>query len=82
MKGPNCGFFHLCIFLIHDFSNVAIIVAFPHGVSPHEVEGIDEGVHSPWFFLLCIHALEQGLMLETKGNARNVKFALGDLHLI
>jgi hypothetical protein len=68
--------------LIHDLSNVTVIVAFSHGVSPHEVEGIDESVDSPWFLQLCIHALEHGLMLETKGNSRNVKFALGNLHLM
>jgi hypothetical protein len=44
---PNGVFFHLCIFLTHDFSNVAAIVAFPHGLSLPEVEGINVGVDSP-----------------------------------
>ncbi len=70
-------------FLDHDsFFDVAVIAAFPHGISPREGVGTCVGVDSPWFVQLCIHVLERGLMLEAKGNPLNVKFALGDLHLI
>jgi hypothetical protein len=69
-------------FLIHDFVDVAANAAFSHGVSFHEVEGTSISVDSPWFLQLCIHELEQGLMLEAKDNPKNVKFAFGDLHIV
>ncbi len=74
IKPSNGVLFHLCIFLTHDFFDVAASAACPHGVSLREVEGTDVGVDSPWFLQLCIHVLEQGLMLEVKGNPRNINF--------
>jgi hypothetical protein len=84
MMTPSNGvFFHLCISCTHDsFCDVAVRAAFPHGISPHEGVGACVGVDSTWFIQLCIHVLERGLSLEAKGNPRNVKFALGDLHLV
>ncbi len=74
--------FHLCIFLTHGCFDAAASAAFPHGVSPHEVEGTSIGLGLPWLLKLCIHLPEQGLLLEAKGNPRNVKFSLGDPHLV
>jgi hypothetical protein len=69
-------------FLTRDFIDVATCATFPHGVSLHEVEGTSAGVDLPWFLQLCIHELEQGLMLEAKDNPKNVKFAFGDLQIV
>jgi len=69
-------------FLTHDLVDVATGAAFPHGVSLHEIEVTSVGVDSPWFLQLCIHELEQRLVLKAKDNPKNVKFAFGDLHIV